>query len=512
MGALTRAAGLTALALGVLAAPAAADEKKAEPAAAPSLEEALASAARDVLKEARARKIKNVGTLKFVVTLGDVVERPNLGSLNYSLPDRLEVALILAQDPDTPPAQQIGVIKRCNATVAKTGAAGLGNLNHRNKAGRAKFFELRKAGFQRGWGRDDQLDVPVNADLMFITGEAALSKDLRTLKITVQGFHNRPEKALEKEKLELITLATVTAAVEPRLLSEVGVSYDGSRSPLRGKREEEVKKEREEPVVKAEKFVPREKDTTQQADDKVQDGLKLLKTSPVKLEILLDGKAVEPIRNPLKPPADHVLLAVPPIKEGQRLTFRLTNTDSSTLGVLLRVNGENTIFPDEDRDTEGYRCFKWVLSPKGQKGDMIEVKGFQTKDDSRNKFEVVSDEEAIKGGMRYTDATGTFQFEVYRSRQGDGDALAMKDEDKRSGALTMIGRGGQALSRETRAVNLKALQEMLRKDANAVTDCRDGRSVVIKGAGEKNEVERIGFNAFPDPYVSVTIRYFTPKK
>jgi hypothetical protein len=512
--------GLGALAALVLATPA--DEKKAAAETTPTLEEALSQAAPKLLAAARERGIKNVGTLKILVGFADGQMRPSLGSLNYSLPDRLEVALILAQDAQAPEAEQVGVISRCTRTLGKTGRGG---LDHRTKDGRAEFFTFKKTPFVfipgddktpeenrgRAWGRQSNLTVPVDDKLMFLTGEATLSKDLRTLTIRFQGFHNKPGG----EKLKLIDLGTVICAVEPRLLSEVGVSYDGSRSPLRAKREEEAKEEREKVVLNTVKYVPQKDDTPRQVGDKVKEALKLLEDDPpVKLEILYGGEPVKVGPNPLQPPTDTVLLAVPEPKEGQKVTFRLNNRRPERLGVLLRVNGQNTIFPDEDRDAEGFRCYKWVLDPMGGPRASIDVEGFQTSDKQRRDFEVRSEQDAVKEGLlTYTEATGTFQFEVYRPREGAGDALVLNTEDKRPEALTTIGRGAQFVSQQTRPGTLAALQAKLRENTKAALACRDSaRGAVVAGKVGDNEVKRVGFNAFPDPYLSVTIRYFAPKK
>src|SRR4051794_37779158 len=70
-------------------------EKRA-PADLPSLDEALRAEAAKIVDEVVGQKYRNVGVLKFMVRGDGGDFRDGIGNLNYTLPDRLEVALVLA--------------------------------------------------------------------------------------------------------------------------------------------------------------------------------------------------------------------------------------------------------------------------------------------------------------------------------------------------------------------------------------------------------------------------------
>src|SRR5271170_8428959 len=106
-------AAVTAVALFVF--PAVAAEPKL-----PNLDTALSTNAPKILKELRQREYKNVGVLKFLVADGDGQPRGNVGSLNRTLADRLEVALALANDDP-----QFGIIIHASDVVANFSSANL---------------------------------------------------------------------------------------------------------------------------------------------------------------------------------------------------------------------------------------------------------------------------------------------------------------------------------------------------------------------------------------------------
>ena len=141
---------LTALALVAVALPARADHD--------AIDEAFAKASPQILDKLKAKKAKNVGVLKFLVAEG--MGRPtDVGELNQTLADRLELALILTVDIQQP----IGVIRNATAVAARTAGA-----DHRTPEGRDKLFAAR---YPLAWGTEE-----VKADA-FLTGVVRLEKD-----------------------------------------------------------------------------------------------------------------------------------------------------------------------------------------------------------------------------------------------------------------------------------------------------------------------------------------------
>src|SRR5262245_66690165 len=88
-----------------------------------TLEHQLRQEAPKIMQFLQEQGCRNVGVLKFRVKKGKAASSDNVGTLNMTLANRLEIALVLANSPD--PAKQVGVIQ--NASVV---AARLKGANH----------------------------------------------------------------------------------------------------------------------------------------------------------------------------------------------------------------------------------------------------------------------------------------------------------------------------------------------------------------------------------------------
>src|SRR5262249_49663702 len=132
------------------------------------LEGAMLDRAKGLVKHCKDQNYKTVGVLKFLGTKDGSDFSDNLGTVNSLLARRLEVALILANDPRNP----IGVIDDASAVAAKTRGA-----NHRTAEGRRALFA---AQYKLAWG-DPRAKVIPDA---FLTGLVNVSKDLKTLTIS----------------------------------------------------------------------------------------------------------------------------------------------------------------------------------------------------------------------------------------------------------------------------------------------------------------------------------------
>src|SRR5260370_33767414 len=91
------------------------------------LDKALRQAAPAVLRELHARKgVTNVGVLKSLAARGDGDPRDDLGAINRSLADRLEVALVLAQED----GDDLHVLMHASDAVAAAPKATRARLTH----------------------------------------------------------------------------------------------------------------------------------------------------------------------------------------------------------------------------------------------------------------------------------------------------------------------------------------------------------------------------------------------
>src|SRR5215208_6166861 len=144
----------------------------AAPAHAADLEGALLDRAKALIKHSQAKGYKTVGVLKFLGAKDGTAFSDNLGTVNSLLARRLEVALVLANDPRNP----VGVIDDASAVAARTRGA-----NHRTPEGRKALFA---AQYKQAWG-DPNARVMPDA---FLTGLVEVSKDLKTLRVSFLAF------------------------------------------------------------------------------------------------------------------------------------------------------------------------------------------------------------------------------------------------------------------------------------------------------------------------------------
>lgn len=473
----TAAVALLGAAVALPFVPAPAEEPKLQ-----NIDGAIRAASKDILKELRVRGYKNVGVLKFLVADGDGAlpddkrtMRSNVGPLNRTLADRLEVALALLLDDD----DKLGIISR-----ASDAAADNPRSDFWTETGRKALFAIRPDKFSVPW----RLQKPVEPDA-FLSGKALISKDHRTVAVKVQLIER---KALRTD--DPVTIKEFTAMNDTRTLIETGVTFK------RGADFEE-----QELLARADKVAPAAGDNHEALQKKADEALKVLQKSPVKLEILYNG-----IPQPVKTDAgDHyatnVLLRVSSPKKGNEVAFRLTNTDdNNTYGVVLRLNGYNTIY--EERQ-DPVACRKWVLAPH----ESVKVIGFQKmKTNTADPFTVLSPEESEAEAINYGDNAGTFDLIVFRGGRKPESAVAEVDKPRAS-----VSRGTMILHDEPTAMDLASFKAQLLKESGKVVDASRGTKggmIVKEGKEVENKVQMVEFYPEPLPDLSATIRYYSLKK
>src|SRR5438046_3103528 len=96
-----------------------------------SLEKGMLRRAPKIIQYCQEKGYQNVGVLKFLVSRAGEPFTDNVGTLNSLAARRLELAMILSNDPKTP----IGIIDNASA-VAST----IAGASHLTMAGRTKLF------------------------------------------------------------------------------------------------------------------------------------------------------------------------------------------------------------------------------------------------------------------------------------------------------------------------------------------------------------------------------------
>jgi hypothetical protein len=412
----------------------------AQAAEAPTLERGLVQQAPRLIKHFKTNGFKNVGVLKFLVNRqGAKGLSDNVGTLNMLLARRLEIALVLANDPRKP----VGIIRNASAVASRTRGA-----NHLKTAGRKKLFGAR---YPLAWGKAE-----VKADA-FVTGIAQVSKDLRTLTVSLFGFDRVKNKLAQLGK-------DFNVRVDAGKLAEINESF-----ALRGLFDD----------GKAVLAAARVKD--KEARHPLQQ-----RKLPVQLVVLYDGKRVD-IRH------EEGKAYLPEPKEGQKVMFRLRrDSGKERYGVVLKVNGENTIRRQRLPDLQ---CRRWILDP----GDRpITIRGFQTDGKSAQAFRVLSRAESKGREMDYGEDVGTISLTVFRERKTEETPDPEEEREQRNTRL--VARAKLPEGKES----YQALKSELLEEAN------ETRGLIVEGDKVESKVRKVKFTADPTPVMSVTIIYYKP--
>jgi hypothetical protein len=459
-------AGLVVLALGATAARAG-DEL-------PTLDKALRDNAPEIVKELRERKYQNVGVLKFLVRYGDGPARDNAGPLNTSLADRLEVALVLALDNDN-----LAIIGNASKGVV---ASDNPRATHLTEAGRRELFKINgQKYFHIPWkaGADG-----VQADA-FLTGEARFSPDRRSMRISVQLFDRDNPK-------RVCMISEFAAASDLRSLTETGITF------ARGRFDNPAQL-----VAKAADNAPQPDDGKDELQKKANAALTALRQSPVQLKILYDGDEQVVRPTPVVADKSNVLLQVETPKVRQEVSFTLSNTSNDTYGVVLKINGQNTIKREQQ---DALDCKRWIL--KGN--ETITVTGFQLDNVKIDKFKVQTPYESELNSVYYGDNAGTISMVVFRSGKPED---AAPDKSEEAVAVATVSRGMLSLHGEPMASDLKRFQKQLRKETDSDSAAARSRGLVTGAGGNgNNPVKEVEFHPIPTPELSATIRYYEPRQ
>jgi hypothetical protein len=417
-----------------------------------SLDETLLQRAPEIVKYLRDHNWQNVGVLKFLVQKGTDPASDNAGPLNLSIARRLEVALVLAN-----PDEKLGIIRDASGAVVDSKR----RASHLTPTGRTGLFEVP---YILAWGTDD---APVKAD-GFLTGLVQLSPDLATTTLTIQAFGKGQSEPAEVCKL--------TVPTDARTLTEAGQSYRLRQlSPAKGENAARAAHETAAGIAKHP-----------------------LESSELQWEIYYDNEQVPITFRDGK-------ASVKGPKQGQIVWFALRNNGKVRQGVVLRVNGENTLYREK---LPSSLCRKWILDP----GDRVVVRGFQSDDKSAAEFMVLSPEESEKEEVNYGEHAGTFSLEVFAARAEDNPIPA---EDPKVKAVE----NGELPS--GKPIKLATLQQKLVEPFRGPAKISGGRrqisgqkdtGIVVGGNAIESPVERVTFEPAPVPIVSATVRYYTPAR
>jgi len=438
------------------------------------LESALLDRAKALVKHSKEKDVKTVGVLKFLGAKDGSDFSDNLGTINTLLARRLELALILANDPRNP----IGVVDDASAVAAKTPGA-----NHRTPEGRKILFGSR---YKLAWG-DPRVRVTPDA---FVTGLVNVSKDLKTLTISFLYFDRKTNK------LESIPrVHDVVVANKPASLVELGESFTVRGAFDDGKVEAGSKeKAKNEPPTDDKKGeppadLPKDKDQSalQQAAD-VRDQKAARHPAedpdaPIKLTVLYNGKPEKfEVRD------GKAFLREPGPKD--RVEFVITkDAKSPRYGVVVKVNGESTL--DKQRLPDG-KCRMWIMTDPGE---TVSIPGYQIGTDTVETFRVLSVPESKAREVNYGADIGTITMTVFQEGKPAAPDLSEDAAEKTAVAKAELPTAPSQ--------SFDALKAKLLEDAN--------RGLIAEGAQVNRKVQVVKFTPSASPVMTLTVIYYKAK-
>lgn len=434
--------------------------------AADELDRLFLKHARTTLELLREKGIKNVGVLKFRVKKGEEPATDRAGTLNMRLSEKLEMALVLANKVQNP----IGVVRNANKTAATIPGA-----NHLTAEGRKHLFTAK---YDLAWG-----DEKVTPDA-FITGVAFIHPDRKNMTVGLSMFDSSGE--------ELVSLAKFDAKPDLEDLLESGESFTVRGVFDRGSLEMTQDERKDKATEEAAKATVLVKSETANQTKPVASKLHPLSPSnldsPVSLEIRYQG-----VPQTIEFREGAAFVKEP--SEDQAVSFIVRRKGSGTprLGIVLKVNGENTLYRQKSPDAQ---CSPWIFEPSLRE---FQVSGFQLDANTMQEFKVLSQAESKAKEINYGEFVGTISISVLKEQIIEPKiAVDLLSEDGEDFAILT-----RSAFPKKPARNLSALKNQL---ADAST-----RGLIVDGAVVQQSVQVAQFKSDSIPIMTATIKYYNPQ-
>jgi hypothetical protein len=215
--------------------------------------------------------------------------------------------------------------------------------------------------------------------------------------------------------------------------------------------------------------------------------------------VAYDGKEV-----PIEFRGGRAFVAEP--REGQKVTITVRKRnigDGRRIGVVLKVNGENTAMRERGPDLH---CYKWILSDAIP---AVIARGYQVDRETIQPFTVLSSDKSRAREFDYGADVGAISVTVFDDETMDRPAVA--------------GPGGLAAQRE--AVDVAMLERGLRIDSVAVNgtpqqlresllrawDPSLPRGLIVEAdKTEKRKLDLVDFKPLPTPAMVAVVTYYEP--
>lgn len=404
---------------------------------------------------------KTVGVLKFRVKKDGQKTSDSVGPLNSLIADRLEVGLILRNSFDE--SRQLQIIKNASAQVAESELA-----SHLSASGRPHFFETT---YDMAWGSEKRTPDA------FLTGVIQIHEDNSRCTIGILCF--------DKSGGELKRCGDIFEAdLDASSMGELGESFVLRGAFDAGKTHLTRTRIADNEIVKQAHAVK-----TQLAKFPLTD-----ESAPARLEVRYDGRLM-----PIEVRSGRAFLPEP--KQGQKVELAIVRGKSATgtLGIVVRVNGENTLGRETCSDLQ---CRKWLLTEQHRR---TVIKGYQVDNGEAESFTVLSQSESGQRAINYGRYAGQIQMTVFREEAPRPNAPPPSIPDEDDEDLIAMLRGIQP---KQAPANLSALKGQIRTTGRDITT----RGLIVAGDRTSNTIRTLNFSPEVTPIMSATITYYTPSQ
>jgi len=451
--------------------------------AANNYERELSEITPQIIQLLRQKGIENVGVLKFRVRKAGSSSE-TLGTLDRRLSEKLELALIVKNDARRP----IGVIHNANAVAAKIPGA-----SHLSSDGRQKLFSV---AYPLAWG--NQRVVPD----AFLTGVAVVSTDLKSITLGIL--------LVEQNSDQLQPVAKIEYQPDLENLVDMGTSFN-VRGVFDGGHLKKSENEREDLAISevVSKKIPTDSEPiSSESSESTPSGSPASssqthplspdnKESPIALQVFYDNQL-----QPIEFREGEAFLPEPSERQQVHLVVRRKGSLAPRLGMVLKVNGENTLMRQTLPDA---RCRVWVLEPDR---DAWGIRGYYDSErGTMQPFEVLSSSESQAKEIDYGEFVGALSVTLFPEQKAqpklDSPNLINDAEDFQILA--------NADFPKESADSLPKLRALL---ASAIPRPRFGktRGLIVDSSEEREELlDEKKFKRDSIPVMSATINYYAPQ-
>jgi hypothetical protein len=272
-----------------------------------------------IMRDLEEQGYKNVAILKFQVKKGNSAPTLTAGALNNLMATRLENALVMAEKADNP----IGLTRGASAVAAAKDK----KATYLTLEGRQNLF---KNQYPLAWGTQS---VEVDA---FLTGTVDISPDMKKTKISVKAF--------DKKSPTLRDVLSFTVDTDLAVLRDTNQNFVVARRSFN------TWASAEDPDEELNKIAIKEAAKQSQPGTSRKLTMEEMKEY-LHFQILFDGQPVEV--------SAEGFLVQP--TAGQTMLIKIH--PKVELGLLLRVNGVNTLHEERDEKADLREYSWWVMAP-----------------------------------------------------------------------------------------------------------------------------------------------------